>query len=478
VIAHPGIILAVAATVIYNLGFILEKRALARLPAIDVHHLWRLLRTLFTAPAWLAGFVLICGGLVLQVMVLSLVPLTVAQPLQASGVVVTIVLSRLVLHERLGRTELACIGVIAVSVLLLGLSVGRSPGAGAHAAGIAIAAAAAPACLAGLVIYGWTHRAASRRHRYPVSGFSYGLCAGLMYGVAGLALKALSAAIFAGRAAPHAPAAALTIRTVAARTGAVVPHHPGDGLLAAAVLSPYLYAVLACSAVGMCLFQTALQRSPASIILPMSNIISTAYLVVVGSWLFHERLPAGLAPLAMRLAGGVAAVAVPVILTVAAERAASRRRAGYKRLVELSQLVLGKPFEFVELGLVRRLCLLQGGQALHRPGRCLPRATVGIADEALLRGRILACQRSGVAQRAPQLDDFDTDFLGLCHQPFPAAQALFRPINRKQGQKQNGHRKHQAAGALCAQGKTEAARGRTWRAAGALQLRRAAGAAG
>jgi drug/metabolite transporter (DMT)-like permease len=331
VIAHPGIVLAVAAAVVYNLGFILEKRALARLPAIDAHHVWRLVRTLFSAPAWLAGFALICGGLVLQVLVLSLEPLTVAQPLQACGVVVTIALSRLVLHERLGRTELACIGVIAVAVLLLGLSVGHSAGAGVHAAGIAIAAAAAPACLAGLLIYGWVHRASSRRHRFPVSGISYGLCAGLMYGVAGLALKALSAAIFTGQAAPHAPAAALASHIVTAGAAAAVPHHPAAGLLIAAVLSPYLYAVLACSAAGMCLFQTALQRSPASIILPMSNIISTAYLVVVGSWLFHERLPAGLAPLAMRLAGGVAAVAVPVILTVAAERATSRRRAGYRR---------------------------------------------------------------------------------------------------------------------------------------------------
>ena len=51
-IAHPGIILAVAATIVYNLGFILEKRALARLPAIDAHHFWRLLRTLFAAPPW------------------------------------------------------------------------------------------------------------------------------------------------------------------------------------------------------------------------------------------------------------------------------------------------------------------------------------------------------------------------------------------------------------------------------------------
>jgi len=38
-IARPGIILAVAATIIYNLGFILEKRALHRLPAIEAHHL-------------------------------------------------------------------------------------------------------------------------------------------------------------------------------------------------------------------------------------------------------------------------------------------------------------------------------------------------------------------------------------------------------------------------------------------------------
>jgi drug/metabolite transporter (DMT)-like permease len=302
-IAHLGVVLAVVATAVYNLGFILEKRALARLPAVDVHHVGPLVRTLFTAPAWLAGFALICGGLVLQIVVLSLVPLTVAQPLQASGVVVTILMSRVVLHERLGRTELTCIAVIAVAVLLLGLSVGSGTAAGEHASGSGIAAAAAPALLAGLVIFLFARRASRRRHRYPVGGISYGLCAGLVYGVAGLALKALSAAIFTGKS------------------------HLGAGLLAAAILSPYLYAVVACSAAGMFLFQTALQRSPASVILPLSNIIGTGYLIVIGSLLFHERLPAGLAPLAMRLAGGIAAVAVPVILAVAAERTAARARA-------------------------------------------------------------------------------------------------------------------------------------------------------
>jgi hypothetical protein len=64
---------------------------------------------------------------------------------------------------------------------------------------------------------------AGRRHR--VTGVSYGCCAGLIYGFAGVALKALSASIFA-------------------------PPHARGGLLAAAVASPYLYAVLVSSAVG------------------------------------------------------------------------------------------------------------------------------------------------------------------------------------------------------------------------------------
>ena len=293
---HPGIVLAMVATVVYNLGFIVEKRALGRLPALEAHHVPRLARTLFTAPAWLAGFLLICGGLVLQLLVLSLEPLTVAQPLQVSGVVVTILFSRLLLHERLGRAELACIGVIAVAAALLGLSSGHGPDteAGTRAAGAAIAAAAVPACVAVPVIY------CQGRRGDRLTGVREGCCAGLIYGFAGLALKALSATIFA---APHSLGA----------------------LLAAAVASPYLYVMLVSSAIGMCLFQVALQRSPASVVMPICLVISTGYLVVIGSWLFREQLPASPIPLAMRLGGGVAAVTVPVILTVISERAATRR---------------------------------------------------------------------------------------------------------------------------------------------------------
>lgn len=312
-IAHPGIILAIAATIIYNLGFIGEKRALDRLPAIQAHRLVRLARTLFASPAWLAGFLLICGGLTLQVLVLSLEPLTVAQPLQASGVVVTIGFSRLMLRERLGRAELGCVGVIAVAAVLLGLSGVRGPGTGAgtHAAGAAIAAAALPVCLAVPLIYHRPRRTARHVRPYRVTGLREACCAGLVYGFAGIALKGLSAAVFA------------------------TPRSRG-GPLAAAVMSPYLYLMLVSAAAGMCLFQVALQRSPASMVMPMSLVISTGYLLVIGSWLFHERLPASPVPLAMRVGGAVAAVAMPVILTVISERKEARRfppapRAGGRR---------------------------------------------------------------------------------------------------------------------------------------------------
>jgi drug/metabolite transporter (DMT)-like permease len=318
VLAHLGIILAITATVVYNLGFIKEKQALDRLPPLDAHKIGRLIRTLFTSLGWLAGFLLICLGILLQLLVLALEPLSVAQPLQSTGVIVTVVFSRVMLHERLGRAELSCVAVIGVAAVLLGLSSGGGSGsaAGTHAAGAAVAAAAVPACLAFLILYSLASRASRRppRHRAPrsharhrasrvrrgVTGVSYGLGAGLIYGFSGVALKALSATIFGAR-------------------------HSAHTLIVLAITSPYLYVMLLTSAAGMVLFQVALQRSPASVVMPISLVMSTGYLVIAGSWLFHERLPASPGLLAMRLVGGLAAVSMPVIMTILSERRTAAR---------------------------------------------------------------------------------------------------------------------------------------------------------
>ena len=93
-VAYAGIPLALLATTAYNSGLILEKRALERLPAIDVRRAFTLARIVLTAPQWLAGFSLMLCGLAFQVVVLTFEPVTVVQPVLACGVVVVILLSR------------------------------------------------------------------------------------------------------------------------------------------------------------------------------------------------------------------------------------------------------------------------------------------------------------------------------------------------------------------------------------------------
>jgi drug/metabolite transporter (DMT)-like permease len=290
----PGlaVVVALLATIAYHLGLILEKRALARLPAIDARHAMRLLRILLTAPAWLAGFSLMLCGFGLQVVALTLAPVSVVQPVLGSGVVMLLVLSRIVLRERLGRVELACVLAMAAAIIVIALSaVGPAGHVGERASGLLLAAVAVPACLVALGLGASALRSGpSGRHRMPAIGVSYAVASGLLYGVATLALKALSGAL-----AQHAVL--------------------GTSLLLAVVSSPYPYVTVACSAVGMLIFQTGLQRCRVSIVGPVSNITGSIFFIVAGTWLFGERLPTDPVKLGLRLAGIVVAAAVVVVLS-------------------------------------------------------------------------------------------------------------------------------------------------------------------
>lgn len=286
-----GIGLALVATISYNIGLILEKRALGRMPALDIRHAIRVLFSLFANAGWLGGFALMLTGLACQTIVLSFEPVSLVQPVLASGIALVIVLSRVVLRERLGSAESWCVAAMAVCVVLLALSTGgTSSQAGHDVRGIAMTAVVVPSLLAGLVIA--TKPLRSRpfgRHRAPVSGICYGLGTGLLYGVASLAIKGLS--------------------------GVVVHNRHSAGLLATGLAtSPYLYLFGGCAVTAMLLFQVALQSCRASIVVPVSSVTSTLYFLVVGTWLFHEHLPASPDKLGLRLTGIAAAGLVLVAL--------------------------------------------------------------------------------------------------------------------------------------------------------------------
>jgi uncharacterized protein YbaR (Trm112 family) len=285
-----GLALALLATTAYNSGLIVEKQALAQLPAISGRRLVRIALTLGSSPRWLTGFALMLCGLAFQVLALMLAPVTVVQPAIASGVALVLVLSRLVLREHLGRGEYVCVAVMALAVILLALSAGSTAGEVGHRFGGAQAAAVAiPSVLLALAAGSSALRAGSRRHGPPVTGVSYGVATGLLYGVAALAIKALS--------------------------GVLLHRHGVANILITLLSSPYLYVMAGCSAAGLLLFQTALQRCRIAIVAPVSNVLGSIYFMVAGTWLFHERLPSDPALLALRLGGIVIAVSVVVLLS-------------------------------------------------------------------------------------------------------------------------------------------------------------------
>jgi drug/metabolite transporter (DMT)-like permease len=291
---YAGISLALLAATAYNVGLIQEKRALGRMPALDIRRVPHMIAGLLTDPAWVAGFALMLAGLACQVIVLTFEPVSVVQPVLASGVALVLVLSRVVLRERLGTLELWCVAAMAVSVVLLAASAGGAgTGAGHHADPGWMAVVIIPSTVIGLLVAASPLRRRSRGRRATTAAVCFGIGTGLLYGVAALAIKALS--------------------------GVLVDNHGARAIAAGLVSSPYLYVLAGSSAVAMLLYQVALQSCRASILVPVSTVTGSVYFMIAGTWLFHEHLPTGPAKLGLRLAA--IAVAGLVVITLSRQSA-------------------------------------------------------------------------------------------------------------------------------------------------------------
>lgn len=297
-----GAAIAAASSVLYNAGFLMEKRALDRLPTVHAHRLGHLARNLLGSAGWIGGCLVVVAGLLLQVLALSLAPLSVVQPILVAGIIVLVVSSHVAFGERLARGErvavaLVIFGLAAVVISLLpgGNGTGRGPSQ------VALLAVAVPVAIVAVVV---ATLGASGHPSHPPAGVRppllrrligpqiAGVGAGLLYGVAALGLKDMSIAVRGhglGGSLPH------MLPTV------------GPWMLAVATLA------------GLVVFQSALQRHPASLVVPLSNVTSSAFAVVAGAALFHETLPSGTWPGVTRYVG-FSALLVGIVIAGAAPR--------------------------------------------------------------------------------------------------------------------------------------------------------------
>ncbi|WP_438488123.1 DMT family transporter [Streptomyces sp. S186] len=287
-----GVASALLANVLYSTGFVLEKRALAALPALSTRHPARLIRHLLGSPLWLGGSLALAAGFAAQLAVYRTLPIAAAQGIFISGLVLLLLMSSVLLGERTSGRERQSIAAILMALALVVASL-RHEDARAiarTAPPLTLLALAVPSLAASLLLYRSAELRARRRHRLPTAGVSYGVAVGLLYGVSSLAIKGVS-----GLLDFHDIPAAVAAATALLR-------------------SPYPYLLLFTGAAGLVLSQTALQRCRASVIVPVCTTVTCVFTVACGTVAFGEPLPGDPLRLALRLGG--TAVALTVLLAL------------------------------------------------------------------------------------------------------------------------------------------------------------------
>jgi drug/metabolite transporter (DMT)-like permease len=228
-----GLIAAAAASVAFNVGVILQAADARREPAAEGLRL-SLLTHLLRRRRWLAGLALGGVGFGLQVVALSLAPFVVVQPVLATGLLLMLYLGVRMLGERVGAAEVA--GVIGITAGIGLLAWGTPTGietVTSQAAVISVMGAMAGVALIPFLLRG--------RGRLDSATFVI-VASALAYGASNIATKLVSDGIDQG---------------------------------AWVVVGVWLAVTAVIAVVGLTTEMTALQRRPATFVVPVSFAIQT-----------------------------------------------------------------------------------------------------------------------------------------------------------------------------------------------------------
>jgi len=292
-----GALLAAASAVAYDAGYIMEKKALGAL-ADPAERLVVLLRRAARSKLWLTGFVTMIVALGLQVLALTLAPVSVVQPILAGGLVALAAVSSVLTGERLEPRHKAALVLVLVAVSAVAVSArSASDTVSAVSVRAMVVVLVAGSLLAGAASLVASSRSSNRdspfgtqsgrpamdRHRLVALALS----AGIFYGLGALAEKAVAERL--------------------SQSGLV-----SGALSSLAGVYPWIF--VAVTAAGLVAFQAGLADFPVSLIASLTNIASTACALFGARIVFDEPIlaPGGWAML--RAAGLVCGAGAVLLL--------------------------------------------------------------------------------------------------------------------------------------------------------------------
>jgi hypothetical protein len=267
-----GLLLALLSAAAINLGFLLQHRGLRdALP--EEAGPWRLVRAGFRSRAWLSGQALGTIGFAVQIAAVAIAPLSLVQAFAAGGLAVSVPLAAGLFGHRMGRDQVIAILLVAASLAWLPIGLSGSSDR------------LRPMTLIGAVVVVSTVASGLALRRSPTLR---AIGAGLFYGVADAAIKAISV-----RWASHGVGALLS----------------GWTLLAAAA-----------TFAGFLAFQAALRTGSAVPAISLMNAFAALVALACGAFGFGESLGTSPAAVAMHLlAVAVVLGCVPVLARAEAE---------------------------------------------------------------------------------------------------------------------------------------------------------------
>jgi uncharacterized membrane protein len=183
-----GIMLAFACALAANVGFIYKHRGACAAPAVDVTRPFWTTRKLYASRWFAVGMMVAVVAWVFHVAAMAVAPLSVVQPVLAGGVVLLAVMAEKMLGVRVGARQWTGLGLTAVGLMLLGLTLPATHGAQSHFSLPGMIAFESGLIVVGaLLIMGPRIGAPAHHH-----GFMLGAAAGIMFGVSDVAIKAIS----------------------------------------------------------------------------------------------------------------------------------------------------------------------------------------------------------------------------------------------------------------------------------------------
>jgi drug/metabolite transporter (DMT)-like permease len=189
---HIGLLLALLCAFATNLAFLWKHRGAVAAPDIDMRHPLASAANLFRSKWWAIGFGVALLAWVLHVAALALAPISLVQAVISGGLVFLAVLADRWFGFELGRREWMGVGLTALGLAFLGLTV-QTGSEGSHSS---YSISGMIAFEGGMIVVGTllllSHRVERIKHRH---GVLLGAAAGILFGVSDISIKALTGTV-------------------------------------------------------------------------------------------------------------------------------------------------------------------------------------------------------------------------------------------------------------------------------------------